>query len=132
MSELVDLSHTIRHGTVTYPGLPEPEVSDHLTRDEAEAHYAPGVRFHIGRIDMVANTGTYLDSPWHRWEEGADLSALPIDSVADLPGVVVDVSERMRAGGAAIDADDFAAAAVAGRAGRGRAGAGGSAYSSNP
>lgn len=62
---LVDLSHPIAEGMVTYPGLPGPELTDHLTRTEAEERYGPGVTFHIGRISMIANTGTYVDSPFH-------------------------------------------------------------------
>ena len=116
MSRLVDLSHTIRHGTVTYPGLPVPQLSDHLTRDEAEGHYGPGVRFHIGRIDMIANTGTYLDSPWHRWEGATDLAGLSLESVADLPGVLIDVTERVGAGEREVDAAVFDDVEVEGRA----------------
>jgi len=74
----------------TYPGLPAPAVSSFLTHAESEPRYAPGTSFHIGRIDMVANTGTYLDTPFHRFPDGSDLSRLPLESVADLPGVVVD------------------------------------------
>ena len=58
---LIELSHTLRHGMVTYPGLPGPEISDHMTREESRSHYSPGTEFHIGRISMVANTGTYVD-----------------------------------------------------------------------
>ena len=86
---LVDLSHTVRDGMVTYPGLPGPEISDHLSREASRATYAPGTEFNIGRISMVANTGTYLDTPFHRYAEGWDLSALPLERVADVPGVVV-------------------------------------------
>jgi arylformamidase len=86
----VDLSHTVVSGEVTYPGLPAPAVSDHLTREASRERYAPGVEFQIGRIDMVANTGTYLDTPFHRYGDGFDLSALPLDRVAGVPGVVVD------------------------------------------
>ncbi len=86
---LVELSHGIRHGMVTYPGLPGPEISDYLTREASRATYAPGTEFHIGRISMVANTGTYLDSPFHRFGDGADLAALPLSRLVDLDGVVV-------------------------------------------
>lgn len=95
---LVDLSHPISDGMITYPGLPGPEITDHLTRDQAEEHYGAGVTFHIGRISMVANTGTYVDSPFHRYASGADLAGLELDRVADLEGVVVDVTgSRARA-----------------------------------
>ena len=86
----VDLSHTIEHGLVTYPGIPGPEVSDHLTREASRGHYAPGTEFQIGRISLVANTGTYLDTPFHRFEGGSDLAAVPLESVGGLRLVVVD------------------------------------------
>ena len=78
----VDLSHTIEHGMTTYPGLPGPLICDFLSREASRARYAPGVEFQIGRIDMVANTGTYLDSPFHRYADGKDLSAMPLSSLA--------------------------------------------------
>ena len=71
---LIDVSHTIEHGMVTYKGLPAPLVCDYLSRAESRQHYAPGVEFHIGKVEMVANTGTYLDSPFHRYADGRDLS----------------------------------------------------------
>ncbi|HZI86987.1 MAG TPA: cyclase family protein [Pyrinomonadaceae bacterium] len=89
MSTLIDLSHTIEHGMITYKGLPAPVISDHLTREASRALYAPGTEFHIGKIEMVANTGTYLDSPFHRYKEGKDLSELTLESLAYLEGVVV-------------------------------------------
>ncbi len=92
MATLIDLSHTIHDGMVTYPGLPPPRIGDHLTYEASRAHYADGVEFHIGRIEMVANTGTYLDAPAHRWRDGADVAALELASLADLPGVVVDAA----------------------------------------
>jgi arylformamidase len=110
---LIDLSHRIVEGMVTYPGLPGPELSDHLTREAAEEQYGPGVTFHIGRISMVANTGTYVDSPWHRYPDGTDLAGLPLDKVADLDGVVVRVTGPGRR---AIDIDDLTDVVVIGRA----------------
>ena len=65
---LIDLSHTIEHGMITYKGLPGPVISDYWTREASEAHYEQGTSFHIGRIDMVANTSTYIDSPFHRYD----------------------------------------------------------------
>src|SRR6266566_1119598 len=91
---LIELSHQIHHGMVTYPGLPGPEISDYLPREASPACYGPGTEFHIGRISMVANTGTYLDSPFHRFAGATDVAGLPLHSVADLDGVVV----RMGAG----------------------------------
>jgi kynurenine formamidase len=87
--KLVDLSHTVEHGMVTYKGLPAPLICDFLTREASRAFYAPGTEFHIGRIDMVANTGTYLDSPFHRFASGPDLAQLPLESLANLAGIVV-------------------------------------------
>ena len=86
---LVDLSHTIEHGMMTYPGLPGPLICDYLSREASRAKYAPGVEFQIGKIDMVANTGTYLDSPFHRYADGNDLAALPLERLAGLDAVVV-------------------------------------------
>lgn len=68
---LIDLSHTVAHGLVTYRGLPAPVISDHLSREASRSHYSPGTSFQIGRIDMVANTGTYIDAPFHRYGDGS-------------------------------------------------------------
>lgn len=86
---LIDLSHEITAGMITYPGLPGPEITPHLTREASREAYAPGVEFSIDRISMVGNTGTYLDSPFHRYDGGTDLAGLPLASVADLPTLVV-------------------------------------------
>jgi kynurenine formamidase len=86
---IVDLSHVIEHGMTTYPGLPGPHICDFWTREGSAVNYDDGSSFQIGRIDMVANTGTYLDSPFHRYAEGKDLSELPLESLADLPAIVV-------------------------------------------
>lgn len=88
---LVDLSHVIEAGMVTYKGLPAPLVCDHLSREASRQHYAPGTEFQIGRIDMVGNTGTYIDVPFHRYADGHDLAALPLERCADLPAVLVRV-----------------------------------------
>jgi kynurenine formamidase len=88
-SRYVELSHRIRHGMITYPGLPGPEITDHLTREASRARYAPGTEFHIGRISMVANTGTYLDTPSHRFSDGADLAGVPLSRLCDVDGLVV-------------------------------------------
>jgi len=79
----------IEHGMTTYPGLPGPHICDFWTREASAANYDDGSSFQIGRIDMVANTGTYLDAPFHRYAEGKDLSELPLRSLAELPGIVV-------------------------------------------
>src|SRR5215212_3731953 len=89
MPRLVDLSHVVEDGMITYPGLPGPVITDHLSREASRERYAPGTEFQIGRIDMVANTGTYVDAPFHRYADGADLAALPLPSLADLPGIVI-------------------------------------------
>ncbi|HXT61977.1 MAG TPA: cyclase family protein [Pyrinomonadaceae bacterium] len=85
----IDLSHTIEHGLITYKGLPAPVICDFLSREQSRQHYAPGTEFQIGKIEMVANTGTYLDSPFHRYEDGKDLSELELESLANLDGIVV-------------------------------------------
>jgi arylformamidase len=87
--QLIDVSHTVEHGMITYQGLPAPVVSDHLTRSASEQVYAPGTSFQIGKIEMVANTGTYIDSPFHRYADGADLSGLDLYSLANLDGIVI-------------------------------------------
>jgi arylformamidase len=88
---LIDLSHTIEHGMTTYPGLPGPVICDYLSREASRKHYAGGVEFHIGKIEMVANTGTYVDSPFHRYRDGQDLADLALESLANLEAVVVRV-----------------------------------------
>jgi arylformamidase len=102
VKRFIDLSHTVEHGMITYRGLPAPMICDFLSRESSRAHYAPGTEFHIGRIDMVANTGTYIDSPFHRFADGADLSELELTSLADLDACVV---RHAHAAGRAITAD---------------------------
>ena len=89
MRRIIDLSQTIRDGLVTYPGLPSPVIADYVGREASRSRYAPGHEFQIGRIDMVANTGTYLDTPFHRFADGHDLSGLDLQRVVDVSGVVV-------------------------------------------
>jgi arylformamidase len=108
---LVDLSHVISDGMGTYPGLPGPAITAHLTFEESHRHYAQGTEFCIGRIDMVANTGTYLDTPAHRFRDGYDLSALSLERCADLPALVVDAVAV-----GAVTADHLAGLNVAGTA----------------
>jgi arylformamidase len=91
---LIDVSHVIESGMITYKGLPAPLVCDYLSREASRKVYAPGVEFHIGKIEMVANTGTYLDAPFHRYPDGIDVSELPLDRLAGLPGLVVAVDGR--------------------------------------
>ncbi len=94
---LLELSHRIHDGLITYPGLPGPQISDHLSFEASHGHYAEGTEFQIGRISMVSNTGTYLDTPAHRYRGGGDLSTMPLAKVADLDGIVVRVGESVRA-----------------------------------
>ena len=84
---LTDLSHTIEHGVITYKGLPGPIICDYMSREQSRTHYAPGTEFHIGKIEMVANTGTYLDSPFHRYADGKDLSQLVLDKLVNLSAI---------------------------------------------
>ncbi len=112
-ARLVDLSHDVEDGMITYRGLPAPVIRDHWTREESRRHFAPGTEFHIGRIDMVANTGTYVDSPFHRYPDGRDLAALRLEALADLPGVVVRAESRADRG---IDVAALAALDVRGKA----------------
>ena len=111
-TSLIDLSHTVEHGMVTYKGLPAPIICDYLSREASRARYAPGTEFHIGKIEMVANTGTYVDSPFHRYADGLDLSQLPLERLANLETVVVRVPARQRQ----IGPDYFDRLEVAGKA----------------
>jgi kynurenine formamidase len=95
MSQLIDVSHTIEHEMVTYKGLPAPLICDYLTRERSRQLYAPGTEFHIGKIEMIANTGTYVDSPFHRYEHGKDLAQLPLASLANLETAVIHTAERV-------------------------------------
>lgn len=109
---LVELSHVISEHLVTYPGLPGPEFHPHLTREASRAHYEPGTEFTIDRISMLGNTGTYLDSPFHRYPGGTDLAGLPLHRLADLPTVVGRFVDAARG----IDAAALAGLPVVGRA----------------
>jgi kynurenine formamidase len=97
VGELIELSHPINDGMITCPGLPGPDIGDHLTFEESRSHYASGTEFHIGRISMVANTGTYIDTPAHRYNGAPDLSGVGLDHLANLAGVVVQVPTGRRA-----------------------------------
>ncbi|GAB3496759.1 cyclase family protein [Nocardiopsis coralliicola] len=110
MARFIDVSHQITAGMTTYPGLPGPVIDDHLSFDDSQGRYAPGTEFNITRITMVANTGTYLDMPAHRYRDGADLADLELEKVADVPGTVVSCPGR------AIGPEAFAGTEVAGRA----------------
>ncbi len=89
---LVELSHVIRAGLITYPGLPGPAITPYLTREASRDHYAPGTEFAIDQLTMLGNTGTYLDAPYHRYPDGADLSSIPLARTVGLPAVVVRVT----------------------------------------
>ena len=96
--ELVDLNHVIEHGMTTYPGLPGPEIGEHLSFDASHEVYSAGTEFTIGRFSLVTNTGTYLDTPYHRYRDGWDVSALRLAQCVDLPAVVVDAEGEIGAG----------------------------------
>jgi arylformamidase len=110
---LVELNHVIRVGMITYPGLPVPAITPYLTREASREHYASGTEFAIDWLTLVGNTGTYLDAPYHRYPDGADLSAIPLARTADLPAVIVRVSGTARHG---IDVGALAALDVRGAA----------------
>jgi arylformamidase len=107
---IVDLSHLIEHGMVTYKGLPAPHICDFWTREGSVSFYDEGESFQIGRIDMVANTGTYLDTPFHRYADGADLAQVGIERLAALPGLLVQAESE------AIDVEMFEALDLGGKA----------------
>jgi len=110
---LVDLSHVIEAGMTTYRGLPGPQICDFWEREASAANYDDGSTFQIGRIDMIANTGTYVDSPFHRYADGCDLAGLKLSQLAGLDGVV---ARRPFGDGLATDAHDFEGIEVRGRA----------------
>ncbi len=109
---LIDLSHVISDGMVTYPGLPAPTIADHLSRDAAEQVYGPGITFQIGVVTMCTNTGTYLDVPFHRFAEGHDLTGLALERVADVPAICLDQVGVRSIELAATDLDGLAGHAV--------------------
>ena len=111
-ARIIDLGHEIEAGMITYAGLPAPVITEFLSREGSAGKYAPGTTFSIGRIEMVANTGTYVDAPFHRFENGDDVGALPIEKLADLDGLVVDAT----AAGRAIEPDLFTRIETSGRA----------------
>ena len=111
MSRFVELSHPVVHGMETYRPLPGPVIEDHLGREASREHYAPGTEFQIGRITMVANTGTYVDAPFHRYADGTDVAGLALESLAGIEGVVVRPTDTTRA----IGSDAFAGLSVRGR-----------------
>lgn len=113
MTTLIDLSHTVEDGLITYKGLPAPVICDFLSREASRKVYAEGTEFHIGKIEMVANTGTYLDSPFHRYADGDDLAALRLEQLAHLDGVLVRVPSSH---GRAIGAEFFENLDVRGKA----------------
>jgi kynurenine formamidase len=112
-ADLIDLSHVVHDGEALYPGLPEPRITDHISHVESRTRYAEGVSFQIGRIDMVANSGTAIDAPFHRYPDKPDVSALPLAAIADVDAVVVHL-QGMR--GRCIDRHALGALDVAGRA----------------
>lgn len=107
---LVDLSHPISDGMITYPGLPGPVLRTHLSREDSRRHYEEGTEFHIGAIEMVANTGTYIDAPFHRYPDGVDVASLALDRLVGVAGVVVDAPGRR------VGAEAFEGVEVSGRA----------------
>ena len=111
-AQLIDLSHTVEAGMITYKGLPAPIICDFLSREASRAIYAEGTEFHIGKIELVANTGTYVDSPFHRFADGIDLAELPLTSLVNLPAVVIRVTNV----GSAINASHLQGVEVAGKA----------------
>ncbi|MBC7517372.1 MAG: cyclase family protein [Microbacteriaceae bacterium] len=108
---IIDLSHTMREGLVTYPGLPVPVFTSHLTRADSRAVYAPGTEFAMDIITMIGNTGTYLDSPFHRYPEGSDLAGLELDTLVALPAQVVHLRASTNR---AVDVDSFVGREIAG------------------
>ena len=112
MKQLIDLSHDLEHGMITYRGLPAPIICDFLSREASKAKYAADTTFQMGKIEMISNTGTYVDAPFHRYAEGKDLSELPLESLVDLDGIVF----RAKPDRCAIGPELFGGSAVKGKA----------------
>lgn len=93
MKRLFDLSHTIEHGMITYKGLPAPVICDYLSRENSKAFYEEGTSFQIGKIEMVSNTGTYIDVPFHRYENGKDLNDVALERFANIPAIIISTTE---------------------------------------
>lgn len=110
---VVELSHVVADGTVSYPGLPAARICDYLSRKASRAQYEPGTEFHIASIEMVSNTGTYVDCPFHRHADGKDLARMPATAFFDLDALVVDADHRETR---AIDAERFRGHELRGRA----------------
>jgi arylformamidase len=89
MNRIIDLSHTIEPGMITYKGLPAPVICDYLSREDSKKFYEPGTEFQIGKIELISNTGTYVDTPFHRYAAGEDLSQVGLERFAELEGILV-------------------------------------------
>lgn len=116
MRHVVDLSHALNAAIPMFPGLPAPDIAEHLSRQASRQHYAGGTEFVIHRYTFIGNRGTYLDGPFHRFRDGADLAALPLTSTVDLPGTVLDVTAWVAAGERWVDVPDLAGLDLADRA----------------
>ncbi len=116
MTTIIDLSHPIDGSVPMFPGHPGPVIEEYLSRTSAAAHYASGTSFVIHRYSFLGNTGTYLDAPYHRFADGADLASLPLDRTAGLPGIVIDVRPAVAAGRFGIGPEAVPAGDIAGHA----------------
>ncbi|HEV8515165.1 MAG TPA: cyclase family protein [Cyclobacteriaceae bacterium] len=110
--ELIDLSHSIEHGMITYKGLPAPLICDYLSREDSKGKYAPGTEFQIGKIEMVTNTGTYLDCPFHRYADGKDLSQINLEKLAELDAVLIDAKNHQSIGKSFFEGKNLSGKAV--------------------
>lgn len=110
--KLIDLSHVIEHGMITYKGLPAPLICDYLSREGSKKNYAPGTTFQIGKIEMVTNTGTYLDCPFHRFADGKDLSQINLETLAELDAVLIDAENHQSIGTAFFEGQNLSGKAV--------------------
>jgi len=108
----IDLSHDVEDGMITYKGLPGPKITDFLSREASRARYAPGTEFQIGLIEMCSNTGTYLDTPFHRYPDGVDLGGLDLEPLADVDAITIDATGA----GPSIGRDALLSRDVAGKA----------------
>jgi len=113
MPLFVELSHQIVPGMKTYPGLPEPKVEILLDYDASRERYQNKAEFYIASLHLCGNTGTYVDSPRHRYRDGIDLAGLSLERLANLPTLVIDATKAGRAiGGDAFRTLDLTGTAV--------------------
>lgn len=92
----IDLSHSIENGTVTYPGDPPALIELTLDRKLTSKLNGGGTTsgVEINTIKMVSTSGTYIDAPYHVFEDGKKIKDYPIEKLVNLPSIVVKIPEN--------------------------------------